>query len=397
MVDIRRHIHDIWSEQLYESISKGEHGHDTVPVPSGHVIEVVVFLKSTDGKGVSPVNYYRALQPVRQLGLSDSRFDVSIMTQDDVKVLIEGRHAEVLLGKDIYVVSRLYTNTGLEGFLDVIRSSGGKVVFDTDDDLTCDHRELGRGDEFKKMVGLVDLVTTSTPHLSKKLESYTGYKPPVLYNHIDFNWFSRVSIETEKKVDNLTIGLIGTASHEGDWGYPVEALKRIASEFPNVTIVVAGYMPPYLKDIENVVWLEPVLYESYPRLMRQFDIVCCSLDPDDEFNKSKSAIKSLEAMSAARVLSNGKVGGAVPVCTTMPVYRRAVSKNNGILTDNARWYESIKSLVEDEQLRNKLAVQGYKWVKKNRDIKTGYKAWGKVYRNLVGGKYDNISSNSRSN
>lgn len=355
------------------------------------MINITGFVRSTEKHGVSPVNYYRAMLPLNTLGKKSDRFNVTVLTQDTVRQRITSGVSDTILGEDVYVVSRLYKEEGRQEFLDTIHRNGGLVVFDTDDDLTCDHRELGRGDEFKRMVETTDLVTVSTPYLSRRISEYTGYRPPVLYNHVDVEWFSRTSMRAKRSVNGLSIGFIGTASHEGDWIYPVKALLKIAEENPDITLVTAGYVPPYLQEVTNIVKLDPVPYRLYPELIRQFDIVCCSLDPNDEFNRSKSAIKSLEAMSAARVLSNGKIGGAVPVCTDMTVYRRVIGKHNGVLTSNDCWYDALSMLIKNEPLRNRLAVQGYKWVKKNRNMATiGYKAWGKVYRDLIGGKYDNL-------
>lgn len=351
------------------------------------MINLMAFVRTTNKHGLSPVNYYRALLPIGMLGRKSNRFNIDVLTQDDVRRILANGASNHLLGRHIYVISRLYREEGRQEFFDAIHEHGGRVVFDTDDDLTCDHRELGRGDEFKKMLETVDLVTVSTPYLSRQVSKYTGYKPPVLLNHVDAGWFSAASMAAERKVPGLTVGFIGTASHEADWNFPVRALTRIAGEHPEVTIVTAGFVPTYLENFSNIVKLDPVPYSRYPGLMRQFDVVCCSLDPNDEFNKSKSSIKALEAMAAARVLPNGKVGGAVPVCTNMPVYRRTVNKYNGVLTDNNGWYKALLELITDEQLRYRLAVQGHKWVKKNRDMATGYRAWANVYRGLLGGRY----------
>lgn len=310
------------------------------------------------------------------------------MDQGDLKRLIEAGQADMLLRYQIYVVSRLFAGReGREEFIDAIRESGGKVVFDTDDDLTDDHRDLGRGGDFKGILHDVDAVTVSTWSLRDQLAPYTnGHRPWVLPNHVDAAWFSKVSRAAKRIVPELTVGFIGTASHYDDWQYPVEALGRLARERDDITIVAAGYTPDYLKELPNLVELKPVPYAHYPGLMRQFDVVCCALDPDDEFNKCKSGIKALEAMSAARVLDNGKIGGAVAVATDMPVYRRVVNnKHNGLLVANDEWYGALSRLIDDEQLRTKIAVRGHRWVKKNRNIATGYKLWGAAYREIMRG------------
>jgi glycosyltransferase involved in cell wall biosynthesis len=320
------------------------------------------------------------------IGALDRYFQSEVFSQEDVGRLIKfaGQRADNLLaGRDIYMVTRLFREKGLDSFLDVVHGSGGLAVFDTDDDLTEDFRELdSRGDEFIFTMKKMDAVTVSTPFLASRMEEYLGYSPQVFPNLIDFEWFSKMSLANRRQVDGLTVGLLGTASHYGDWEYPVDALVRLKEEFGDkVSILVAGYFPDYLRDIATKI--SPVPYSNYPALVRQFDIVCCSLDPDDMFNKSKSAVKALESMAAARVLSNGKIGGAVPVCTDMPVYRRVVGKKNGLLTANDEWYEPLRMLVEDKILREKLAYEGHKWVRTNRDSRKHFKARARFYRNLI--------------
>jgi glycosyltransferase involved in cell wall biosynthesis len=89
-------------------------------------------------------------------------------------------------------------------------------------------------------------------------------------------------------------------------------------------------------------------------------------------------------MSSARRLSNGKIGGAVAVCTDMPVYRRTVNHmHNGMLINNSEWYDALKELIENESLRNQLAYRGHRWARDNRDISRGYRFWKRAYSNLL--------------
>jgi glycosyltransferase involved in cell wall biosynthesis len=241
------------------------------------------------------------------------------------------------------------------------------------------------GDEFVETIRAMDLLTVSTPHLSKRMEEYVGYRPPVLPNHIDVGWFKEMSYSADRQFEGLTVGFLGTSSHYGDWEYPIEALKRLKEEH-EITVTVGGYFPDYLEGIAEKI--SGVPYRYYPMLMRQFDIVLCALDPEDMFNKSKSAVKALEAMASARDI-NGKVGGAIPVCTDMPVYRRCVRHGvNGMLVSDDDWYTPIKDLITDERKRKRLAIQGHRWVTKNRDVKKGHVRWSRVYRDLMRRKND---------
>lgn len=358
----------------------------TSPRPTSRApLSVMAFVREANVTGISAINHYRAQGPLSALNAQDPNATVEVLGKQDVMAAMRAGTDNALLGRQIYVVSRLFAGrVGREAFLEAIHKHGGTIVFDTDDDLTDNHRELGRGDDFKAILEAVDFVTVSTPHLKKQLAPYVPHTPMVLPNHVNVRWFAQTCMKAERKAPGLTVGFIGTASHFDDWRYPMEALRRIAIEHPEVTVVAAGYCPDYLKELPNLMELGPVPYYKYPELIAQFDIVCCSLDADDEFNKSKSAIKALEAMSAARALKNNQIGGAVPVCTDMPVYRRVVNhRHNGLLTANNRWYRALTALIEDPGLWRKLSIRGYQWVQRHRNVNHGCHLWGDAYRRML--------------
>lgn len=339
-----------------------------------------------DPRGLGPVHYYRVSLPLSCVMANSKRFEVEIVTSKQFEArsrVLGPLTGRTLLNNDIWIISRLYRSEGLDEFVETVRSSGALMVFETDDDLTDDYRNLGRGDEFKETVRHFDFVTVSTPFLAERMAPYCASKPYVLPNHVDFAWFSGISKKAMRLVDGFTIGLVGTASHGGDWVFPVEAMRRIAEEHEDVTLVVAGFFPDYLKDLPNIRKIQPVPYRNYPGVIRQFDVVCCSLDPEDMFNHSKSGIKALEAMASYRRLPNGKLGGAVPVCTDMKVYRRVVQNDhNGLLVSNDQWYDALKELVTQRSYTWRLAEQGRKWVRANRDIATGWVMWEQAYHDM---------------
>ena len=133
-------------------------------------------------------------------------------------------------------------------------------------------------------------------------------------------------------------------------------------------MVTAGYRPPYFDIFEGMEFLEQVQFELYPAILRQMTIRLCPLDTNDQFNASKSAISALEAMAAARPVGN-KIGGAIPICSDSKQFRRVIqNRHNGLVVKNNDWFSAIAEIIEDPVLRQKLAVRGHKWVKKNRDI-----------------------------
>jgi len=350
-------------------------------------LQVMTVVRTIPKLGLSPVCYYRAHLPVCTIDAKCRDIDgVSVSSENFAYALAKGV-VDQFKGKDLYILPRLHHARGFLPFVEYVHEWGGKVIFDTDDDLTDDYRRLGTGDDFKFTAKHADHVTVSTSYLAKRMETVIGYRPSVLANQIYFPWFSEVSLKTNRINPEFTVGFVGTSTHYEDWKYPVEALRKLAAKHPDMIIGIAGYIPDYLKDLPNSAAFHPVPYEKYPGLMRQFDVVCCALDPDDEFNKCKSAVKAIESMAAARPLSNGKIGGAVPVCTDMPVYRRAVNnRNNGLLVSNDDWYDAMELLVRDRRVYNKLSASGHKWVEQNRNMDTtGWKKWAKVYRQVANG------------
>lgn len=341
-------------------------------------------LRLDDNGQVTAIHYYRALLPLK---IVSERLDYELvaMTPDEVRraACLGPTERDLLLNSfDCYWLSRLQRKEGLDEFIKTIREYNSKIIFDTDDDLTDRFRDLGSGDDFLATARQADMVTVSTPYLAKVMGKHLDCKPVVLPNYLDTKWFSATSLTAERLSDKITVGFVGTASHYQDWIHATPAIMELATH-ADVEIIVAGYTPDYLQGMPNMREIGGVSYPWYPGVMRQFDIVCCALDHQDKFNKSKSAVKALEAMCAARELPNGKIGGAVPVCTDVKLYRRVVNRGNGVLISNSDWYPALKELVNNSILRQKLAVQGHRWVRKHRDIRQGYRGWSQVLQRIL--------------
>jgi len=232
----------------------------------------------------------------------------------------------------------------LEHLVSLLRAGGQTIVHDADDD-PYGHFAASKFDPLC-MARLAHVNTVSTPALKKKILNAV-----VLPNCLDFSlWAYR------PKDHPLTVGLVGGASHLDDWRQVEEPLRRIQERYDNVRIVVGGYFPGYLRDLD-VKFIPWKKYEEYPDTIREIDILLCPLN-DDSFNLFKSGVKALEGMSQ----------GCVPVCSDHPVYRRVVNQRHNGLLVKGNWDEAISLLVEDGRLRKKLSDNGRKWVRKNRDI-----------------------------
>lgn len=281
---------------------------------------------------------------------------------------------------DVYVLSRIWTiNPEADAS---IGDLPGRIVFDTDDDLSnplvvTSVEDVLLAESVARIVKLADAVTVTTPYLGKLYTERFGTPYHVLPNCIDLEMWKGHTRDDPA----LTIGIAGGDSHQVDWRLIEEPLHKVVREFPQVRVIVAGFLPDYL-DQKWVTYIPWGPYEVLPLMVRQFDIGLCPL-PVNSFNLCKSAIKALEYMASERPV-NGKPGGACVLASNMPVYRRVVNnKSNGLLVKDDEWYEAIKTVIEDKFLRWKLQQRGLRWVTKHRDVRKEARRWVNFYKTLT--------------
>lgn len=274
---------------------------------------------------------------------------------------------------DVFVMCRAsvgQVDKRLVDFMRIIHESGRKLVYETDDDYTNEHRRTTEGDAIT-VAQTCDAVTTTTPYLAKVLKQHNQHVY-VLPNAINFDIWGKVERHEE---DTITIGLAGTGTHFEDYKLVKDALFKLADTYGDrVRFLLLGYKPYYLEDLPNMEFIEFRPYADYAQALGLVDIGLCPLVPDDPFNLAKSAIKALEYMAA----------GAAVVAQNMTVYRRVVANRGNGLLACADWLDKIVLLVEDAHLRRRLAKKGRVWVARHKSIHAlahkWWRAYGEVYR-----------------
>lgn len=269
-----------------------------------------------------------------------------------------------------------------------LQRAGRKIIYEVDDDYTNQHRQVMiEGGDAMAVMTVCDAVTTSTPYLAEKMRRYNP-RIYVVPNCIGVDAWRK--FKDARRVRGLAIGITGTASHYDDWGVVLNPLTEILAEFNHVRIVFIGYKPDYFKDLMDRVEHIPFLaFEEYPGGVRQIDIGLAPLNENDEFNLSKSAIKVLEYWASYRKYPEGGSGGVAAIASDMLVYQSVVEHGKtGLLVENTEdaWYKAIRSLVLDGDLRRRLGINGHRWVKRHRNIKTKYVAWVEAYRSIISGR-----------
>ena len=342
-------------------------------------MNVLGFLRNSAWDKLDAVQYYRTYLPLRELSDHCLDDDIKCVGNDVVATMDD----DALGGRDIYTMCRMYKYDQCQEFVDEIHRRGGVLVLDTDDDLTEKYRLVsGRGNDFLRVLGIVDHVSVSTPPLAKLLGPYCQRDPTVLLNCIDSDWMQTVAAKSRRIVeDHLTIGFSGSPTHWRDWQLPSVPLARITRDFPDVDVVLHGEVPRYLNHLSKgatVVRLGQVPFSIYPVLLRQFDILLCAVDSGDRFNDSKSCLKALECMAL----------GVVPICSQFAPYvgLKEAGAPVVVIEEESRhgWYEAMRDMIQDEAKRKNLAARGPAWVLEHRDMcNTGYKQWETFYREIA--------------
>ncbi len=326
-------------------------------------------------KELGGVEYYRTYLPLREASRYDEEIDLTII---DIKGMKKYTNAQMLKGQDFILVSRMYAN-GYKKFVDTVHKAGKFILFDVDDDLIT---FLGprKSQPFKDMLGEVDFVSVTSDYLAKKLSEYTQRLPVVIENFIDYDWFTAQADSVKRFVPGLTVGYTGTRWHWWDWFHTAGALKDLEDIQPLAQGADVDYLDNYIDGLWKLTPQVP--YAGYPQMLSQFDIVMCPLEPTD-FNRCKSAIKAVEAMTV----------GAIPVCSNIEPYRNLKEAGAPIVMVNdekvwkeagdveSLWREPLKELRDNKEFRLSLSKAGKVWVKAHRDIKVGWKKWAKYFHN----------------
>ena len=254
--------------------------------------------------------------------------------------------------------------------------NGPFCVFETDDDNLNISRYNRYGDKgaespfqfwsrsdvryyYMANMRIAHRVVTSTPYLADLLQDQTGHPDIVVAPNCVPGWMLELPRSWERfKEDpaSVTVGWAGGASHEGDWYWVKDQVRRGMVMSPSLTrlrFVGVDYrkgfrLPP--DRMQYVPWFKNV--DEYWEKGLDFDIALAPLRPEG-FNKAKSQIKVLEA--AAR--------GIPVIASDYGPYSDFVEDGfTGILCKKPKdWTDAIVTLAKDEKLRRIMGINA--WVK----------------------------------
>jgi glycosyltransferase involved in cell wall biosynthesis len=285
-----------------------------------------------------------------------------------------------------------------KALVDSCRNRGQRLVVELDDDLWAmppNHPERRRYRRLlpalEILLGNADVVTVPTEELAKTLARRTA-RVEVIPNVLDERpWFSPIGRQRDIAVNSpLRILLMGTRTHAEDLEIIAPAARRLLREFcDRVRFEVIGCVPHGQRSDWFRQLRIPTACSEYPAFVRwlrrraRWQIGLAPLR-DCPFNAAKSAIKYLDY--SALVLAG--------VYSDVPAYSSTVRQlETGILTGNNAdsWFDAIRTLVLNEELRHALAAAASEDVRCRHTLRNTTDRWLAV----LGGNDNRGASDAR--
>jgi glycosyltransferase involved in cell wall biosynthesis len=311
--------------------------------------------------------FYRILQPAAFM---------KFMRHHEVKVGFKFALPE-LMEYDLIVFQRQVAPLVIQA-IKKLHEHKKKVIYDIDDNMWAIPAEntatsFWTAEKISMAEAIIkecDAVTTSTDPLAEVLRKYNS-KVFVVPNYIP-------DTKPLDKFDSIIrIGWSGSISHVVDFNEDIiRALRDIKKKYKGrVELVFCGWIPEGL--VGHVTYHDPVLPIHYldflNNLRLHIGIIPCANIP---FNDSKSNLKFLE-YSITRTAS---------IASAIHPYRNTIRDDTGILIHNGtyeEWSGAIELLVENTELRNRMADTSFNFVRQNYLIQNKIEDIDALYQTIL--------------
>lgn len=260
----------------------------------------------------------------------------------------------------------------------------GKVMHEWKDGVNIDLKlNQGRLDQVKKTLEEADLITTTTDILADVYRQY-NQSIRILPNCIDLTQWRKLPIKRSNP-DEIRLCWAGGHSHYEDLMLIRDPLIEIAKKYPNLKIVMVGYMPQSMEktfapgQVEYHDWVETPAH-PYHLAALDIDIAMIPLK-DTSFNRCKSSIKWLE-FSALNIPS---------VVSYLPPYKEMADLDNGengvFIEENNKqnWIAGLEFLIHSSDLRKEIGQKARKTVENHYDANKRYREWILAYEEVLSG------------
>ena len=334
-------------------------------------------------------------QQLEMMGITTDQVYVGDLTPD------MARNAHV------FVFFRCAYNEVIGQFIDNATILGRKLIYDIDDlvihtrytDLNPYVAAMPEADKaaydanvmaMGKLLSMCDAAVTSTEALADELKLYN---PAVLINRNTASAqmlrlseeayatkcaANDTSSQSETAVQkSVTIGYFsGSITHNDDFELVKNDIIRLMDEDENVNLFIAGILdvPEEFVRFGDRVKTSP--FEDYTKLPAMIASVDINIAPltNNIFNAAKSENKWVES-ALVRVPT---------VATGIGAFRHMIEDGvTGFLCAETKWYSTLKKLVEDSELREKVGHAAYEFCVNNCMVTSNPAPLGKLVKSFI--------------
>jgi glycosyltransferase involved in cell wall biosynthesis len=298
---------------------------------------------------------------------------------------------------DLVIIDRLWrkdvTLQLVQELVNRIRLKGTRIIYSLDDnyfDLPFDKIAWPTRETLSIVTFLLrqsDVVLVTTPTLRQRL---IDYNPNILVlpNQLDERLLVMRNPDNTSRIDQnrITIGYMGTFTHDEDFMLVLPALKSIHQRYPGrIEVQVIGVISR--EETKKELQALPIRYvyprpeeHEYPLFMLWFtghvnwDITISPLQ-NTQFNNCKSDIKFLDYASI----------GAAGIYSQSPVYLSTVhNQQDGWLAENSpdAWVEALETLIQDTPLRLSIARNASRYLYQERILAQHAADWVEIIKSL---------------
>ncbi|GAB4010166.1 glycosyltransferase [Nocardioides ultimimeridianus] len=230
--------------------------------------------------------------------------------------------------------------------------------------------------EIRRSLERADLVTVSTPYLAETYAQHTDAPIVVLPNTID-----EVLLEVPQPVrrpgEQLRVGWAGSATHVLDWRVCADGVRYGLSKARAHLVMMGADFRGLVgyKDAEFLPWAGSI--DEYYLPLTTWHVALAPL-ADDAFNRSKSALKALEA---------GAFGVPLVASDAGPYRDFVVHGETGFLCrTDSDWMKALRALSQDEEMRRAMGLRARE-VARSFTTQAWAPRWIEAYRAAYGAKF----------
>lgn len=319
----------------------------------------VLFVSGIDGD----TRRYRCFHHQEQLAIEG--IESALREHDDPSLVVD------VLNYDLFVLHRVPYTPLIAAVIDIARSRGKPVVFETDD-LVFDpalYDQIGFVDTLSveqarayrtELLRLTetfqrcDCVLTTTQFLAD--EARQRSKPAYVHRNVPSREMVRISEEAfaaqqERRVEQdqspTVIGFFsGTGSHNRDFQTIAASLTRVMEAHPRVLLHISGHLElgPQFAPLQARIRRAPYIsWRELPHVIARVDINLAPLEPENPFCRAKSEIKFVEAALV----------GVPTIASRVDAYQLAIThgENSLLAASPEDWESALRSLLEDPARR----------------------------------------------